>query len=99
MQLHRANLIAVTPVGSVPDDLRPFVEFKAGLLKKELKKDQQVALFLIESTSCYIPIFIDRDKSIQEIKDELAAQDAEMPIQHERVIEERLKGISSEKKK
>jgi len=97
--LHRANLIAVTPAGSVPDDLRPFIDFKAAILKKELTKDQQVAIFLIESTSCYIPIFLEKQTTVQDIKDELAAQDAEMPLNQEKVIEESLRGLSGEKKK
>ena len=97
--MHRANLIAVTPAGAVPDDLRPFVEFKAAVEKRDLTKDQNVAIFLIDTTACYIPVFIDKGTTVQKIKDELTAQDAEMPVNQEKVIEERLKGLFSEKKK
>jgi len=97
IELHRANLIAVTPVGSVPDDLRPFLDFKAALLKIELKKDQQVAIFLIDTTACYIPIFLDEETTIDKVKEELAAHDAEMPINQEEVIKGRLKSLLAEK--
>ena len=97
--MYRANLIAVTPAGSVPDDLRPFVEFKASLKKIELKRQQVVAIFLIETTACYIPVFLSAGTSLQSVKDELAEQEAEMDLPSERVVEEALKRVSSEKKK
>jgi len=97
--LYKANLIAVTPVGSVPDDLRPFIEFKATLKKIALKREQMVAIFLIETTECYIPVFLSAGLSIRSIKDELAEQEAEMDIAAERVIGDVLSRISSEKKK
>jgi len=97
--LYRANLIAVTPAGSVPDDLRPFVEFKATLKKIELDRKQIVAIFMIETTSCYIPVFLNPGMILQSVKDDLAAQEAEMDFQSENVVEEALKRISFEKKK
>ncbi len=97
--MYRADLIAVTPAGSVPDDLRPFVEFKASLTKHELRRDQQVALFLIATTSCYIPVFLDKGKTVEDVKKELADQQAEMPVHSVRVIVEALKSIEAEKKK
>ena len=92
-------MIAVTPAGSVPDDLRPFVEFKASLLKRELKREQVVALFLIATTSCYIPVFLDKGMKIDDVKKELAEQQAEMPVHSLKVVEDALKRLESEKKK
>lgn len=97
--LYRANLIAVTPAGSVPDDLRPFVEFKATLKKIDLDRKQIVAIFMIETTSCYIPVFLNPGMTTQSVKDDLAEQEAEMGFQSENVVEEALKRISIEKKK
>ncbi len=97
--MYRADLIAVTPAGSVPDDLRPFVEFKATLTKHDLKRDQVVALFLVATTSCYVAVFLDKGKTVEDVKKELAEQQAEMPVHSTRVIEEALKRIEAEKKK
>jgi len=97
--VYRADLIAVTPVGSVPDDLRPFIEFKASLTKRELKRDQIVALFLIATTSCYIPVFLDSGMKMDDVKKELAEQQAEMPANSLRVVADALKRLESEKKK
>jgi hypothetical protein len=97
--LYKANLIAVTPAGSVPDDLRPFIEFKATLKKIALKREQMVAIFLIESTECYIPVFLQAGVSVQAVKDELAEQEAEMDMAAEKVIGDVLSRMSSVKKK
>ncbi|HUW42751.1 MAG TPA: DUF749 family protein [Thermoplasmata archaeon] len=97
--MYRADLIAVTPAGSVPDDLRPFMEFKASLLKRELKKEQVVALFLIATTSCYIPVFLDKGTTLDDVRKDLAEQQAEIPAHSLRIIEEALKRLDSEKKK
>ena len=97
--MYKANLIAVTPAGSVPDDLRPFIEFKASLKKVALKREQMVAIFLIETTQCYIPVFLNRGMSIQSVKDELAEQEAGMDPLSEKVVGDVLMTTSSEKKK
>lgn len=83
----------------MPDDLRPFVEFKASLLKRDLKREQIIALFIIATTDCYIPVFLDKGMSIEDVKKDLAAQEAEMPAHTVRIIEEALKRLESEKKK
>ena len=97
--MYRANLIAVTPAGSVPDDLRPFVEFKATLKNIKLDRKQVVAIFLIETTSCYIPVFLNVGMRLQTVKDELAEQQAEMDPPSEKMLGEVLDRWSSEKKK
>jgi len=97
--VYKANLIAVTPAGSVPDDLRPFVDFKASLKGVQLKRTQLIAIFLVETTECYIPIFLDRGTTVQAVKEELAAQEAEMDSATEKVIENALADLPSEKKK
>jgi len=75
------------------------VEFKASLLKLELKKEQVVALFLIATTSCYIPVFLDKGTTLDDVKNELAEQQAETPAHSLRIIEEALKRLDGEKKK
>jgi hypothetical protein len=54
---------------------------------------------MIETTSCYIPVFLNPGMTIQSVKDDLAEQEAEMGFQSENVVEEALKRISIEKKK
>jgi hypothetical protein len=97
--VYKANLIAVTPAGSVPDDLRPFIDFKASLKGIQLKRTQLIAIFQVETTECYIPVFLDKGMKVQDVKDELATQEAEMNNATEKVIENGLANMTSEKKK
>lgn len=83
----------------MPDDLRPFMEFKASLLKRELERQQVVALFLIATTSCYIPVFLDKGMTLDDVKKELAEQQAEMAAHSLRIVEDALMRLGSEKKK
>lgn len=83
----------------VPEDLRPFIEFKASLSKVQLKREQLIAVFQVATTSCYIPVFLNAGMTIESVKDELAGQEADMDAPSEKVVEEALKRLSSEKKK
>lgn len=65
-----ASLVDIKPVKRLPEGVLPFVQFKAGLLGKELKGDEVVAVFLIASTSCYIPVFLE-GKRLDEVEEEL----------------------------
>jgi hypothetical protein len=88
--LHTAELISINHVSAMPEEIWPFVQFKAKLKKRELRKDQIVAMLLVQSTSCYIPIFLDDHSDIEEIKRELGEQDAELSPSAERAIREYL---------
>lgn len=72
--MHRAELVAITTVKSVTGEIRPFVEFKAFMEKRDLKPDQKIAILLVETTACYIPIFLDEKCSLERIKEEVGAQ-------------------------
>ena len=65
-----AALLDIKAVKALPKEVLPFVQFKAGLLGKELKGDETVAVFLIASTSCYIPVFLE-GKRLDEVEEEL----------------------------
>ncbi len=65
-----AALLDIKAVKALPKEVLPFVLFKAGLRGKELKGDETVAIFLIASTSCYIPVFLE-GKGLDEVEEEL----------------------------
>ncbi|HDP96437.1 MAG TPA: DUF749 domain-containing protein [Euryarchaeota archaeon] len=97
--MHTADLIALNRVSAMPEEIQPFVQFKAELKKRELRKDLIVALLLVQSTSCYIPVFLDDYDDIGEIKRELGEQDAELSPSAERAIWEYLERRSTVKNK
>ncbi|HIH00608.1 TPA: DUF749 family protein [Thermoplasmata archaeon] len=76
--MHVARLLAVTEVRNVPPEIRPFVEFRAAVEERELADDEKVALLVIETTSCYIPVFLKEPESMEELEKRLADQDAQL---------------------
>jgi hypothetical protein len=76
--MHLARLVAITEVRNVPPDIRPFVDFRAAVEERKLEDKELVAILNIDSTSCYIPVFLRDPVSISELERELANQDARM---------------------
>ena len=75
-EMHVARLLAVTEVRNVPPEIRPFVDFRAALEERELEDDEKVALLVIETTSCYVPVFLKNAESLAELEQRLKDQDA-----------------------
>lgn len=97
--MHTAELLSINRVSAMPEEIQPFVQFKAELKKRELRKDLMVAVLLVQTTSCYIPIFLDDYGDVEEIRRELAEQDAELSPSADRAIREYLDKRSTVKNK
>lgn len=78
--MHVARLLAVTEVRNVPPEIRPFVEFRAAIEERELEDDEKVALLVIETTSCYVPVFLKDPEGMAELEKRLADQDAKLTV-------------------
>ena len=76
--MHVARLIAVTEVRNVPPEIRPFVEFRAAVEEREVDEGERVAILVIETTSCYIPVFLKDPVTMEELEKRLADQDAQL---------------------
>ncbi len=76
--MHVARLLAITEVRNVPPEIRPFVDFRAAMEERELDDAEKVALLVIETTSCYIPVFLKDSESLTELEKRLADQDAKL---------------------
>lgn len=76
--MHVARLLAVTEVRNVPPEIRPFVEFRAAVEEREVDEGEKVAILVIETTSCYIPVFLEDSESLAELEKRLADQDAKL---------------------
>lgn len=89
--MHTARLIAITEVKNVPPDIRPFVEFKAAVEERKLSDDEKVAILVIDSTTCYVPVFLKNPTPIEDLEKELAKQDARLASDAKEVLSEHLK--------
>ena len=89
--MYLARLVAITEVRNVPPDIRPFVEFKAAVEERALDENEKGAILNIDSTSCYIPVFLKDPVGLAEIEKELANQDAKMTSDTRDVLASQLK--------
>jgi len=77
-EMHVARLVAVTEVENVPPDIRPFVEFKAAIEERNVDPKDLVAILNIDTTTCYIPVFLKDPPSMGQLEAELDRQDAKL---------------------
>ena len=71
-----ARLIDIKKVHEVPEELKPYIDFKAGLENREIGGNERVAIFNVVTTLCYIPVFLDPGKTISDVEEEIKLNSA-----------------------
>ncbi|MGQ9587382.1 MAG: DUF749 family protein [Thermoplasmata archaeon] len=89
--MHVARLVFITEAKNVPPDLRPFVEFKAAVEERALEDNERIAMLVIETTTCYIPVFLRNPVKLEELEKELERQDAKLSADTRDVLSRHLK--------
>jgi len=89
--MHAAKLLAITEVKNVPPEIRPFVEFKAAVEERSLDQEEKVALLAIDTTTCYIPVFLKNPPGLDDLEKDLAKQDAKLTYDSREVLARALK--------
>jgi hypothetical protein len=89
--MHVARLFAITEVKNVPPDIRPFVDFKAAVEERELDDKELVAVLNIDSTTCYVPVFLKNPQTMEQLEKELEAQDARLTVDSREALAKRMK--------
>jgi len=84
--MHVARLVAITEWRNVPSEIRPFVEFKAAIEERKLDDKELVAVLNIDTTTCYIPVFLKDSLSMKDLEKELEKQDARMTPDSKEVL-------------
>jgi len=74
--LHLARLVSISRAEEIPEQFRGFVNFQANMEGHEVSEKEKVAMLVIEGTSCYVPVFLDRMKRIEDLELRLAEQQA-----------------------
>ena len=75
-----ATLDGIFRYSDLPEEYEPYVQFKATIDKRELSKDDEIAILNISGTSTHHVLFLDSYDSIAEIEKEL--KDADAKINH-----------------
>ena len=89
--MHVARLVAITELKNVPLDIRPFVEFKAAVEERTLEENDLVAILNIDTTTCYVPVFLKDSVTMKELEAELAKQDATLTVDSREALSKHLK--------
>lgn len=89
--MHVARLVAITEFKNVPPDMRPFVDFKAAVEERKLDENDMVAILNIDTTTCYVPVFLKDPVSMKALEAELAKQDAILTVDSREVLSKHLK--------
>jgi hypothetical protein len=84
--MHVARLVVVTELKNVPPEMRPFVEFKAAVQERTVGDEELVALLVVDTTTCYIPVFLKEPGRLSELEKELEAQDARLAADSREVL-------------
>lgn len=86
-----ARLVAITELKNVPPDIRPFVDFKAAIEERELQENEPVAILVIETTTCYVPVFLKEPPTMAALEKELERQGAKLTPDSKAALEDRMK--------
>jgi len=84
--MHVARLVVVTEMKNVPPEMRPFVEFKAAVQERTVAEDEIVAVLVVDTTTCYIPVFLKEPGKLADLEKELEAQDARLATDSREVL-------------
>jgi len=90
-RMHVARLVAITELKNIPPDIRPFVEFKAAVEERQLDEKDLVAVLNIDTTTCYIPVFLKDPHTMEDIEKDLANQDAKLTPDTKEVLARHVK--------
>lgn len=89
--MHVARLVAITELSNLPPDIRPFVEFKAMVEDRKLDEKEVVAVLNIDTTTCYVPVFLKDPQTMDRLEKELAQQDAKLSLDSKEALSRHLK--------
>jgi hypothetical protein len=87
----RATMLSITEVASVPQDLRPFVEFRANMEGRTAHPQDMVAVFNVLTTSSHFVVFLDPGKTIDQVETEIAPYEVLIPAETWRRLDEFLR--------
>ncbi|XRO77589.1 DUF749 domain-containing protein [Methanocaldococcus sp. 10A] len=90
-----ATLISILTVKeALNSEMENFVRVRAAIENRELKDDDKVAIFNINSTTSYQVFFIDKDTDIEKLKEEFKKMNVRINYDSEHILKryiERLK--------
>jgi hypothetical protein len=82
-----ASLVGVFKFNEMPEKYGPFVQYKASLENKNIKRDEKIAILNVAGTESHHVLFLSSYKSIDEIVQELKEADAKLNYNSKKILE------------
>ncbi len=82
-----ASVVGVFKFNELPEKYGPFVQYKASLEKRNIDKDEKIAILNIAGTESHHVLLLSSYKSIDEIVDELKEVDAKLNYNSKKILE------------
>ena len=82
-----ATLGGIFKYKDLPEEMGPYVQFKATLEKREVKDDDEIAILDITGTTSHHVLFLDSYDNVDQIRDELKEADAKVNITTLKILE------------
>jgi len=76
--VQKAAIAFIGRSGDTPPKLQGFLNFRAGLEKRQLKGDEAIAVLRIGDTDSHHVLFLDKGADLRSIETELAGIEAEL---------------------
>lgn len=76
--MYVARLVSIARAEAIPEQFKGFVRFQSAIEGHDVEKGEKVAILVVEGTSCFVPVFLDRLRSLEELEGRLAAQQAQL---------------------
>lgn len=82
-----ASLVGIFKFNELPEKYGPFVQYKASLEKRNIKKDEKIAILNITGTESHHVLLLSSYKNMDEIVEELKEADAKLNYSSKRILE------------
>ncbi len=86
-----ASIADIKYVREMPEEYLPYVNFRAAFEGRVLQGDERVAILNVTTTTSYIALFLDADKSISDLELEVEESGAALNADSKIVLQKILK--------
>jgi hypothetical protein len=91
MSEYVASIADIKYLKDLPEEFIPYVTFKAAQEGRTLKGDERIVILNIATTTSYLAIFLDMEKTIKDVEREVGESSAVLNIDSRNILSELLK--------
>ncbi len=86
-----ASIADIKYLKDMPEEFLPYVNFKAAQEGRTLSGDERIAILNVATTTSYIAVFLDKEKTIEDVEREVKVSSATLNTDTKAILKELLK--------